>query len=213
MRRRFPVVAVLLAASTVGSLGVHYTYTGFPRPPFQEAAAYLQPRVEPTDVVVHTNKLSYFPTRYYAPDLPGVFLADPPGSPQDTLARPTQEALDFFATSTITEAVGLCLIVTNLVALHTATTNYVVLFLPLVMTFRALQRGRSGAWLVLLVEVVLLAGMWALFLTTVTGKFEHPVVYLPLPFGLLAVFALARRCLLGRCLTPEVIGNSEGSSL
>jgi hypothetical protein len=157
--------------------------------------------------VVHTNKLTYLPMRYYAPDLPGVFLADPPGSPQDTLARPTQEALGFFATPTITEAVGLCLIVTNLVALRTATTNYVVLLLPLVMTFRALQRGRSGAWL------VLLAGMWALFLTTVTGKFEHPVVYLPLSFGLLAVFALARRCLLGRCLTPEVIGNSEGSSL
>jgi 4-amino-4-deoxy-L-arabinose transferase-like glycosyltransferase len=99
-------LAVLLAASTVGSLGVHYTYTGFPRPPFQEAAAYLQTHVEPTDVVVHTNKLSYFPTRYYAPDMPGVFLADPPGSPQDTLARPTQEALGIFATSTIAEAVG-----------------------------------------------------------------------------------------------------------
>lgn len=56
--------------------------------------------------MVHTNKLSYFPTRYYAPDLPGVFLADPPGSPQDTLARPTQEALGIFATPTITEAAG-----------------------------------------------------------------------------------------------------------
>ena len=44
--------------------------------------------------------------RYYAPALPGVFLADPPGSPQDTLAYPTQEALGIFATSTITEAVG-----------------------------------------------------------------------------------------------------------
>jgi hypothetical protein len=42
----------------------------------------------------------------YAPDLSGVFLADPPGSPQDTLAYPTQEALGIFATSTITEAVG-----------------------------------------------------------------------------------------------------------
>ena len=88
--------------------------------------------------------------------------------------------------------VGVCLIVTNLVALRTATTNYVVLLLPLVMTFRALQRGRKGTWLVLLVEVVLLVGLWALFLTTVVDKFEHPVVYLPLPFGLLAVFVLAR---------------------
>jgi len=92
-------------------------------------------------------------------------------------------------------AVGVCLIVTNLVAVRTATTNYVVLLLPLVMTFRALQRGRAGTWLVLLVEIVLLVGLWVLFLTTVVGKFEHPVVYLPLPLGLLAVFVLARRWL------------------
>jgi len=99
-------LAALLAVSTAGSLGVHYTYVGFPRPPFPEAVAYLQNCVEPADVVIHTNKLTYFPMHYYAPHLPGVFLADPPGSPQDTLARPTQEALGIFATPTITEAVG-----------------------------------------------------------------------------------------------------------
>jgi hypothetical protein len=93
-------------------------------------------------------------------------------------------------------AAGWCLIVTNLVALRTATTNYVVLLLPLAMVFRALQRRRGGAWLVLLLEVVMLAGLWALFLTTVVEKFEHPIVYLPLPFGLVAVFALARRWLM-----------------
>ena len=99
-------LTALLAVSMVGSLGMHYTYAGFPRPPFQEAAAYLQTHVEPTGVVVHTNKLTYFPMHYYAPALPAVFLADPPGSPQDTLAYPTQEALSIFATPTITEAVG-----------------------------------------------------------------------------------------------------------
>ena len=99
-------LTALLAVSMVGSLGVHYTYAGFPRPPFQAVAAYLRNHVEPAGVVVHTNKLSYFPTHYYAPDLPAVFLADPPGSPQDTLAYPTQEALSIFATPTITEAVG-----------------------------------------------------------------------------------------------------------
>jgi mannosyltransferase len=95
----------LLAASSVGSLGIHYTYASFPRPPFQEAAAYLQTRAESGDAVVHTNKLTYFPMHCYAPDLPGDFLADPPGSPQDTLAGPTQEALGIFSTPTITEAV------------------------------------------------------------------------------------------------------------
>jgi len=99
-------LVALLIVTVGGSLWGHYTYAGFPRPPFQEVAAYLQGHVRPTDAVVHTNKLTYFPVRYYAPDLPGVFLADPPGAPQDTLAQPTQEALGIFATPTITEAVG-----------------------------------------------------------------------------------------------------------
>ena len=102
--------AALLAIwllTAAGSLTAHYTYTGFPRPPFPEVADYLRERVRPPeDALVHTNKLTYFPLRYYAPDLPGRFLADPPGSPQDTLAYPTQEALGLFATPTITEAVG-----------------------------------------------------------------------------------------------------------
>ena len=96
----------LLVVTVAASLGVHYTYAGFPRPPFQEATAYLQDYAGPGDPVVHTNKLTFFPMHLYAPDLSGVFLADPPGSPQDTLAYPTQEALGIFATSTITEAVG-----------------------------------------------------------------------------------------------------------
>jgi hypothetical protein len=99
-------LAAMLAVATAGSLGVHYTYAGFPRPPFREAAAYLRDHVGPTDVVVHTNKLTYFPMHARDPDVPGIFLADPPGSPQDTLALPTQEALGMFATPTIAEGVG-----------------------------------------------------------------------------------------------------------
>jgi hypothetical protein len=83
------------------------------------------------------------------------------------------------------------------VALRTATTNYVVLLLPLALFFHALQRARRGVLLVLLAELGLLVGLWALFLTTVVDKFEHPIVYLPVPFGLLAVFALAPRWLVG----------------
>lgn len=101
-------------------------------------------------------------------------------------------------------ATGLCLIITNLVALRTATTNYVVLLLPLALFFRALQRVRWGTVLVLLIEMVLLMGSWLFFLTTVVDKFEHPAIYLPLPFGLLAVFALARHWLGGQCPVPEV---------
>jgi 4-amino-4-deoxy-L-arabinose transferase-like glycosyltransferase len=98
-------LAVLLVVTVVGSLVGHYTYARFPRPPFREAVAYLRERVEPDDAVVHTNKLTFFPMHVYAPDLAGEFLADRPGSPEDTLALPTQEALDIFATPTVAEAV------------------------------------------------------------------------------------------------------------
>lgn len=100
-------LAVLLVLAVAGSLAGHYAYARFPRPPFQEAVAYLRDRVGDGDAVVHTNKLTYFPMHVYAPDLTGEFLADRPGSPEDTLARPTQEALGIFATPTMTEAVGM----------------------------------------------------------------------------------------------------------
>jgi len=96
----------LLLATNGAALGIHYTYAEFPRPPFATATAELANHVRPTDRVVHTNKLTYFPMHYYEPNLPAAFLADPPGSPQDTLAGPTQEALGIFASPTITVAVG-----------------------------------------------------------------------------------------------------------
>ena len=99
-------LTILLLATTAAFLWNHATYVGFPRPPFPEAVAYLEERVEPEDTVVHTNKLTYIPTTYYTPHLAGDFLSDPPGSPQDTLARPTQESLGISATETITQAAG-----------------------------------------------------------------------------------------------------------
>jgi len=100
------VLTAMMVAATGASLANHYAYSGFPRPPFAEAAAYLEAHVEAGDAVVHTNKLSYFPMLLYDPDMPAAFLADPPGSPQDTLALPTQEALGIYATAGISEAVG-----------------------------------------------------------------------------------------------------------
>jgi hypothetical protein len=96
----------LMLAVTAGALAVHYTYASFPRPPYQAAVAALRTRVEPGDAVVHTTKLTYFPMHAYDPGLPGVFLADAPGSPQDTLSYPTQELLGIYATPTIAQAVG-----------------------------------------------------------------------------------------------------------
>jgi mannosyltransferase len=91
-------LAVLLAATTAGSLGVHYTYARFPRPPFDRLNALLRSRVAPGEVVIHDNKLTFFPAHYYDPRLPQTFCPDLPGMGSDTLALPTQKALDLFAT-------------------------------------------------------------------------------------------------------------------
>jgi hypothetical protein len=92
--------ALMLSAMTiaVASLVNHYTYALFPRSPFDEAAAYLRANYQPGDAIVHSNKLTFLPTHYYDRSLPQAFIADEPGSPSDTLAYPTQQALGLFAT-------------------------------------------------------------------------------------------------------------------
>jgi hypothetical protein len=99
------------------------------------------------------------------------------------------------AWSTFVWTVGVALVVTNLVVLRTATTNYVVLFVPLIQIFAAAQtRWKcAGTWAVVSVETVSLVGLWMLFFATVVKKFEHPIMYLPLPVGLAIALAAWRR--------------------
>jgi len=95
-------VPVLLA----GSLWYQYHYDQFPRSPFREANSYLQDHLEPGDVIVHDNKLSFFPSHYYDRSLPQEYVGDIPGSPSDTLALPTQQVLGLLAKSDVAQAVG-----------------------------------------------------------------------------------------------------------
>lgn len=90
--------------------------------------------------------------------------------------------------------VALTLIVTNLIALRTATTNYVVLLMPTFIVFKTLDQRfqRRGAMLIALIELLLLVGFWVLFATTVVGNYEHPIMYLPLPIGLWLIFVAAK---------------------
>ncbi len=92
--------------SVFAILPAQYSFATFPRSPFQRAAEYLDTRVTLGDRIVHDNKLSYFPARFYAPDLPQVFLADRPGSTNDTLAPATQAALDIFPVEDLPAAVA-----------------------------------------------------------------------------------------------------------
>lgn len=81
---------------------------------------------------------------------------------------------------------GVTLLVTNLVSPQTATTNYVLLYLPLLWLLHKVGRGWQLAFF-----AVSLAGMWWLFLATVQGDAEDPIMFLPLPALLLASLAWA----------------------
>ena len=90
--------------------------------------------------------------------------------------------------------VAMTLIVTNLIALRTATANYVVLLMPTFIVFKTLDKRfqRWGALLIALIELLLLIGFWVLFAATVAGNYEHPIMYLPLPIGLWLIFVAAK---------------------
>lgn len=91
--------AIGLVAILFMILPAYYTYAEFPRPPFQQAVLALGARSQPNDAVVHDNKLSYFPMHYYNRALAQSFIADPSGGGSDTLALPTQRALQLYASS------------------------------------------------------------------------------------------------------------------
>ena len=90
--------------------------------------------------------------------------------------------------------IGLTLIVTNLVMVRTATTNYVALYLPLLYGLKVVadRRPRRARWWVAGVLLVSLVAGWALFLSTVQGRLEHPIMYLPLPVGLFVALIAIR---------------------
>lgn len=91
---------------SLASLPALYRFDSFPRSPFQQAMANLAERVTSSDQVVHENKLSYFPSAYYAPEIAQTFLPDPPGSHNDTLASATQSAMGIFPAGDLSSAAG-----------------------------------------------------------------------------------------------------------
>lgn len=93
----------LLAVFALGWY-THLNYQGFPYGPYADLAHSLQSRWQPGDAIVHSNKLSFFPMVVYEPQLPQTYLADPPGSGSDTLARPTQEVLGYPSTADLETA-------------------------------------------------------------------------------------------------------------
>lgn len=103
-------IGVFLAGFMILAVGVSlpsfYTFNKFPRSPYQEAMISLRQNRTPDDVILHDNKLSFFPSHYHAQDLNQVFLADEPGSFNDTYARASQEAIGLFPAADIESAVA-----------------------------------------------------------------------------------------------------------
>lgn len=95
--RALPLALAMVIA--VITLPFYYSTWGeWRRAPFEEANRFLRAHAHADDVILHDNKLSFFPMHFYDRALPQVFLADPPGSSNDTLARGSQEAMNLFPT-------------------------------------------------------------------------------------------------------------------
>ncbi len=93
-------------ATVIGFIGVilagvglyhQYTWASFPNSPFQQAVSYIRGLWQDGDVIVHQNKLTALPAIYYDRTITQRYLRDTPGSSEDTLALPTQEALGLLA--------------------------------------------------------------------------------------------------------------------
>lgn len=86
---------------------------------------------------------------------------------------------------------ALTLTITHLVAPRTATPHYVIFTLPFIVWLKDIARRQTlrGAVIVLLVIVL----PWIHFITTVANKFEHPAVYVPVPFLTLVMLWRMRR--------------------
>lgn len=96
--------SVVLAAAI--SLPFFYTFAEFPRSPFRELSDSLQKNIQAGEVIVHDNKLSYFPGHFYQPNLEQAFLADFPGSSNDTYALQSQQAMQIFPAPDLDTAIG-----------------------------------------------------------------------------------------------------------
>jgi mannosyltransferase len=109
MKTNLPKVAQYALPGLLGlsfMLGIyqHVTYHDFPYGPFKELDVSLRQRMEPQDVVVHSNKLSMLPAMLFDRGLSQSFIGDPPGSGNDTLAAATQEVLGIHAEPDIESA-------------------------------------------------------------------------------------------------------------
>lgn len=99
-RARVEVTLILVAMLVLApALAYQYSYDEFPRSPFRAANAFLRANARVGDAIIHDNKLSFFPMHYYDASLAQSFVADPPGSSNDTFARGSMDAMQLYPTT------------------------------------------------------------------------------------------------------------------
>jgi hypothetical protein len=89
-------IAIVGIAGVIALTMLPFYYSAFGewrRAPFAEADRFLRAQAQSNDLILHDNKLAFFLMRFYDRTLPQEFLADPPGSGNDTLSRTSQEAM------------------------------------------------------------------------------------------------------------------------
>jgi hypothetical protein len=85
----------------------------------------------------------------------------------------------------------LTLVITNLIGVRTATENFIALSPGLALVFATWDQrwGRAGRWFVWASMMLLFAGLWILFLRTLTPGVEHPIqhpiMFFPFPLFML----------------------------
>lgn len=85
-------ILLMLSGFAMG-LYEHVNDAGFPYARFSELARNLESRRQADDIIVHSSKLSLLPTMYFDRSLPETYIADPSGSPVDTLSPETRQIL------------------------------------------------------------------------------------------------------------------------
>ncbi len=90
-------IAIPWTITILLGLYAHYTWNTFPRPPFDKVDRSIAADWQPGDRIVHANKITMLPMVYYNRQLAQSYIRDIPGSGEDTLAYPTQQALGLLA--------------------------------------------------------------------------------------------------------------------
>lgn len=109
---------------------------------------------------------------------------------------------------TFLHVVFVTLLVTELIAPRTATTNQTVLYLLIFWALKVLQEQvDAGKILTTLFYVLSFVGVWSVFLTTRVGDFEQPATFLMVP-SIAAAMYLGARLLADQVLLHKPVSDN-----